>query len=273
MVFPAAVTPFNERGRIDDLSVAKLLAYFESQGCDGVVLAGTNGEGPSLSAVEKRDLLEMSQSTAGSLKRVLGTNSNSLDENIWLAKQAARFGAWAMLVMPPSYFKEASSDGIIQWYRALLDASPVPIIAYHFPKRTSVPLPPEMMRELADHPNLLGLKDSSGEGKHAEYRAALPRHLLFVGDERCLLDALRNGWTGTISGVANVMADELVAIVRDCSGDRESAETKFALALPEIERRRGLAQPMAHKRELAQMGVLARDDVRLPLLQERGVGS
>lgn len=273
MVLPAAVTPFNERGRIDDLSVAKLLAHFEAQGCDGVVLAGTNGEGPSLSAVEKRDLLEIAQGCSGTLKRVLGTNSSSLDENIWLSKQAARFGAWAMLVMPPSYFKEVSSAGIIQWYRALLDASPVPIIAYHFPKRTSVPLPPELMRDLADHPNLLGLKDSSGEGKHAEYREVLPDHQLFVGDERCLLNALRCGWTGTISGVANVMAGSLVSIVRDWKVAPESAEVKFALALPEIERRRALSQPMAHKCELARLGVIARDDVRLPLIQENGAGS
>lgn len=270
MVFPASITPFNDRGRIDELSVAKLLAHFESTGCDGVVLAGTNGEGPSLSAHEKRDLLEVAAGVAGSLKLILGTNSSSLDETIWLSKQAGRFGAIALLVMPPSYFREASSDGIVGWFRALLDASPVPIIAYHFPKRTGVPLPPETMARIADHPNLLGLKDSSGDETHAAYREVLPTHQLFVGDERQLLNALRAGWTGTISGVANCLSRDLVAIMRDWPGQAESAETKFALLLPEIERLRALAQPMAHKRFLAERGIIALDDVRLPLLQQQG---
>ncbi|MCC7436103.1 MAG: dihydrodipicolinate synthase family protein [Methanoregulaceae archaeon] len=270
MVLPASITPFNERGRIDELSVAKLLAHFESTGCDGVVLGGTNGEGPSLSAVEKRDLLEIASGVSGTLKLILGTNSSSIDENIWLSKQAARFGAMAMLVMPPSYFREASQDGIVAWFRMLLDASPVPIIAYHFPKRTGVPLLPEMMAQLADHPNLLGLKDGSGEETHAAYRAVLPSHRLFVGDERQLLKALLAGWTGTISGVANCLSRELVAVLRDWPSERESAETKFALLLPEIERMRAMSQPMAHKRFLAERGIIARDDVRLPLQQERG---
>jgi len=173
-------------------------------------------------------------------------------------------------VMPPSYFREASQDGIVAWFRMLLDASPAPIIAYHFPKRTGVPLLPEMMGLLAEHPNLLGLKDSSGDEDHKAYRAALPTHQLFVGDERQLLNALRAGWTGTISGVANCLSRELVAILRDWPLDRESAETKFALLLPEIERMRALPQPMAHKRFLAGRGIIAREDVRLPLKQEEG---
>lgn len=267
MVYPAAVTPFDDRGRIDDLSVARLLAHFEASGCTGVVLAGTNGEGPSLSAPEKRDLLEVSSSVRGSLKLILGTNSNSLNENIWLAKQAARLDAEALLVMPPSYFREVAPEAIRDWFLALLDASPIGIIAYHFPQRTGVPLPPDLMSELALHPNLLGLKDSSGELNHSAYREALPTHRLYVGDERRLMDALRSGWAGTISGVANSKPTELCAILRDWASNRESADTRFQLLLPEIEHLRGLAQPMAHKRNLHRAGIINTEAVRLPLLQ------
>lgn len=267
MVYPAAVTPFDERGRVDDLSVARLLAHFEASGCTGVVLAGTNGEGPSLSAPEKRDLLEVASGVRGSLKIILGTSSNSLTENIWLAKQAARLDAEAMLVMPPSYFREASRNGIRDWFLALLEASPVGIIAYHFPQRTGVPLLPDLMAELAEHPNLFGLKDSSGELNHREYREALPTHRLFVGDERRLLDALDAGWTGSISGVANSRPLELSTIVREWSSDRDSATTRFELLRPEIERLRSLAQPMGHKRNLHADGIISRPDVRLPLTQ------
>ncbi len=93
---------------------------------------------------------------------------------------------------------------------------------------------------------------------------------LFVGDERRLIDALDAGWTGTISGVANCVSRDLVAILRDWPSDRESAETKFALLLPEIERMRSLQQPMGHKRHLQGLGIIARSDVRLPLMQENG---
>src|SRR5690606_16787497 len=110
----------------------------------------------------------------------------------------------------------------------------------------------------------------SGEETHAAYRAVLPTHRLFVGDERQLLNALGAGWTGTISGVANCLSRELVAVLRDWPSERESAETKFALLLPEIVRMRAMSQPMAHKRFLVERGISARDDVRLPLRQERG---
>lgn len=265
MVFPAAVTPFDARGRVDPLGVSRLIAHFEAAGCDGVVLAGTNGEGPSLSAVEKRDLLaEQAETTA--IKLILGTGTSSLDEAMWQAKQTVKSNAYAMLVMPPGYFREAHPLGTRDWFLALLDASPVPILAYHFPQRAGVGISPETMGELAPHPNLLGMKDSSGDATQlTAYRQALPTHQLFVGDERLLILALQAGWTGTISGAANCIASWLVAIVREWPTDPESAETKFSLLLPTIEKLRSLPQPMSHKRYLTEQGIIDSARVRLPL--------
>src|SRR5690242_18708589 len=99
-VYPAAVTPFRADGSIDEVSLARLLAYFEAAGCQGVVLAGTNGEGPSLSAFEKRDLLRAAQAAKGGLLTVLGIATPSLTEALWLSQQAGKSGADAILLMP-----------------------------------------------------------------------------------------------------------------------------------------------------------------------------
>src|SRR5690242_13518793 len=115
-IYPAAVTPFDSKGRVDMVSMAKLLAWFESGGCAGAVLAGTNGEGPSLSAVEKRDLLKASMPLRGKLDLILGVATCSSDEAIWLCKQAANDGAAAVLLMAPYYFREASDAGIAEWF-------------------------------------------------------------------------------------------------------------------------------------------------------------
>src|ERR1051325_1116008 len=139
-VYPAAITPFNSKGKLDEESLAKLLAWFEAGGCKGAVLAGTNGEGPSLSATEKRDLISCAYGLKGKLDLILGIATPSLDEAIWLSRRAADSGAVATLLMPPGYFREASEEGILTWFGAVLNQSPIPVIVYNFPKRTGVAL-------------------------------------------------------------------------------------------------------------------------------------
>ncbi len=256
-----------DQGVIDYVSFARLLAWFTAAGCKGVVLAGTNGEGPSLSAPEKRNLIEAAQKLGYPLDLILGIASSSLDEAKWLCKQASAFGGSAALVMPPAYFKIATETGIRDWYFALLDASPVPLLVYNFPKMTGFTFSAELMGELAQHPNMAGLKDSSGEPANlASYRAVTTdRHVLFVGDETLLADALRSGWTGTISGASNVVAQWLVQIVAEWPNQRESAETKFEMLRPVLASVRQHLQPASHKAMLHAWDVLATPMPRLPL--------
>lgn len=263
-VYPAAVTPFDEKGRIDVVSSTKLMAWFEAAGCEGVVLAGTNGEGPSLSAVEKRDRVRDVKSP---LRRILGIATPSLDEAIWLTKRAAEFEAVAALVMPPGYFRSAGETGITDWFLRLLDASPIPILAYHYPKMTGIPLSEAIVRRIADHPRLIGLKDSSGEPANLPlYKELLPKHVLFVGDETLLWDALGAGWSGTISGAANLVPEWLVRIVREFfANERESAKTKFELLLPVLQTIRRGPQPALNKGVLCHWNVIESGRMRSPL--------
>lgn len=257
-----------EDGRVDLPSCARLLAHFEASGCKGAVLAGTNGEGPSLSAVEKRDLLRAMSPVRGQLELILGVATGSLDEAIWLCRQAYRDGAAAALVMPPSYFREAAAEGIARWFEELMAASDLPIVVYNFPQRTGVKLAPELVRRLASHDRFLGLKDSSGEIDNlTAFRSAVDeRHVLYVGNETLLMLAVGAGWTGTISGASNSVGEWLVRVLEELEGDPESARAKFSLVLPVIELLRELPQPAVHKAVLQYKGVIESSAVKLPLL-------
>lgn len=269
--YPAAVTPLDEKGRIDWAGVAKLLAWFESSSCTGAVLAGTNGEGPSLSATEKRELIEKAMPLRGKLDLILGIATPSIEEAKWLCRRAADAGAVGALVMPPFYFREAGEEGIKDWFLELLDSSPLPVIIYNFPKRAGMPISHGLMAELAGHEQMAGAKDSSGERENLSgYRKAIIREdqRLFVGDETLLFEALDAGWSGTISGASNVLALPISALVQDyLDGNAESAEAKFRLVLPLIGAIRKSPQPASHKAILNDWGVLPTARVRRPLLE------
>jgi 4-hydroxy-tetrahydrodipicolinate synthase len=268
-VYPAAVTPFDERGAVDHAGVARLLAWFASNGCKGAVVAGTNGEGPSLSAPEKRELIRASVPLGEKLglEVILGIASNSLDQAIWLCKQAKDSGAAAVLLMAPGYFREATEEGVEAWFTQVLDRSSVDTLVYNFPKRTGVTITPELMYRLAKHDRVIGLKDSSGSAENMKgYAQAVPKKLKYVGDETLLLDALQAGWTGTISGAANILPNWLSQVIADWETDQESARAKFELVLPGIKGLRGQPQPAANKAVLHHLGIVDNADLRLPLL-------
>lgn len=265
-VYPAAVTPFDDRGRIDLPAVARLLAYFRAEGCQGVVLAGTNGEGPSLSAVEKRDLFKAAVPLAGDLAVICGISTPSLEEAAWLCRQASDAKAAAILLMPPGFFREASEVGLETWFRQVMDRSPLPVLVYNYPARAGVRLEAGLIARLAEHPQFLGLKDSSGEAANIPaYAGAAKGKSLFVGDETLLADAMAAGWSGTISGAANCLSRWFAAALTDWPENRESALAKLELVRPALNALRAVPQPMGHKVILRDRGILPNSKVRAPL--------
>lgn len=254
-LLPAAVTPFDAENRVDHAGVARLLAHFRAEGATGVVLAGTTGEGPSLTGFEKRDLVRAAVPLAD-LPVWLGVATPSLEEAVWLAREAHRAGAAGVLVMSP--FFDRSLDPA-PWLRAFLDRSPLDAILDHFPR-----LAPAVPLAAMDHPRAVGLKDSSGERANlAPFSQALRGKRLFVGDETLLPEALAQGWSGTICGAANVLCRDLAGALSD--PDAESQGVKLDLLLPRLREVRATPQPRGHKRALVERGILERADVRLPL--------
>lgn len=256
-VYPAAVTPFEVSGKIDVLSMPRLLASFEAAGCVGAVVAGTNGEGPSLSAPDKRDLIRDAIRCKGKLKILLGIASSSLDEAVWLAKQAAKAGSDGLLVMPPSYFREATEDNIIRWFDAVFEATDLPVLAYNFPQRTGIALTPAMIESWHRYETFAGIKDSSGECNNLSTFRVEGDRRRFVGDETLLPAALSAGWSGSISGLSNVIPHWMVHLFNE-GGD--SPEW-----LPALKTLRSLPQPAVHKSVLHRLGIIADNGVKLPL--------
>lgn len=258
-VMPACVTPMTESGVIDEVGLAQLLAYFRANGCSGVVVAGTTGEGPSLSAVEKRDLVR-SAVRLGDLPVILGIATPSLSEATWLCSQAGKSGAAGVLVMAPGYYRSASESGVLDWFRVVAESSPIPVIAYNFPKFTGFTFTESVVGALGEIENVVGFKDSSGERDNLEmFRRMAPGKSLMVGVETLLLDAIRAGWQGSISGAANLVPGWLSRVVL------EKSETVFQTILPVVEAIREGPQPGLNKAVLAEWGILDSGAVRLPL--------
>lgn len=266
-VYPASVTPMTPDGKIDQPAIARLLAHFKAAGCQGVVLAGTNGEGPSLSAVEKRDLVKIAVPIFPELKIIAGIATPSIEEAIWLANQAQKAGAAAGLVMAPGYFREATEDAIGRWFEKLFDETDLPILVYNFPQRTGITFTANLIERLSQHDRMIGLKDSSGNEENIEsYAKAAKGKDLFIGNEALLWRCLEAEWTGTISGAANCIPSWLAVVVEEYfAGRKESANVKFQLALKGIEALRGVPQPATNKAVLHRTGILPHPDVRLPL--------
>lgn len=235
-----------------------------------MVLAGTNGEGASLTFSEKRDLLVTARATAPDLKLILGLPVNSLLEATGLAALAGKKGADALLLSPPSFWKRAPQEGLHSWLKEVLDAASAPVLLYHNPPANSTGLPRERLEELLDHPNCGGVKNSSvTEEDLSWWRSRVkPDQALWVGDERMIPSAFAQGWNGTISGAANLLSPYLVPIVRDWPS--ESAQVKFDLIRPLLEVFRQNPQPETHKAVLHQWGLIASPMPRLPLMPVGG---
>ena len=265
-IYPASTTPFLPSGQIDFISLARLVAGYEAAGCQGVVVSGTNGEGPNLAAVEKRDLVREAVKFKGKLKVILGISTPSLEEAKWLVAQAGKAGADAILLLPPGYFRRATERGVADWLLAVLDASPIPVILYHYPTSNGVGLPLSLMDELVAHPQFAGIKNSENDPALLPFFRAktTENHALFVGDERLIPKALAAGWSGSISGAGNVIAPWLVRLVNEFG--TESGTELEKLLMPVIEKLRSVPNPETYKAVQEKLGLIDCKNPRLPLV-------
>lgn len=223
-VHVAVITPFTDGGAIDSPYLVRLIAHFEAQGAQGVVVAGSTGEGPSLSAPEKAELYALAVQAKGKLQITAGVLVCSLDEALYLARQAHKAGCDALMVAPPFYYP-AQLEGLIAFYKAVLDASRLPVILYNIPQRTHHKITPQLIDALLDYPHLIGVKDSSGSVRSmSQFLKYAPRLRVWVGKEKLLSQCLQKGGAGSISGLANVYLSRMARLCEafqngeDCTG-------------------------------------------------------
>ena len=207
---PPLVTPFTEAGRVDHDNLISLLDRLESAGIDFVVPCGSTSEAPMLSSSERKAVIETVASTA-SVPVIAGTGHPSLAETIETTAFAATAGADAALVVTPYYYNH-DQDALTAYYGELADEVSIPIYLYSVPKFTGVTLEPPTIERLATHPNIHGIKDSSGSLKRVIRtleRTESAEFDVMVGATSLVATALSHGCSGAILALANLTPAEL----------------------------------------------------------------
>ncbi|MEZ0089651.1 4-hydroxy-tetrahydrodipicolinate synthase [Streptacidiphilus sp. EB129] len=266
-ICPAMITPFRPDGGLDPAGAQTLAAHLVDQGCDGLVLSGTTGEGSTLSDAEKDTLLRSVLEAVGDRARVTAAvGSNDTRHSVDLARAAERAGAHGLLAVTP-YYSKPSQEGIRRHFRAVADATSLPVMVYDIPGRTGVALTRDTLLDLADHPRIVAVKDCSYDlGTSAQLIARTGLHY-YSGSDELNLPLYAVGAVGAVSTVANT-APQATRAVLDAytAGDTRAALRCHQRLLPLIDAMMGTAPGAVTAKALLRRQGLPSGPVRLPLL-------
>ena len=263
----AIITPFTEGG-IDWEAFDRLLDYQLAGGIDGVVVAGTTGEGSTLTDREHEDAVAFCvKKLAGRVPVIAGTGSNNTAHAIERTQTACRAGADAVLLVTP-YYNKTTQRGLIASFSAIADASSVPCILYNVPSRTGLNMLPETLAVLADHERVAAVKEACGNLTQIanEIRLCGDRIDIYSGTDEQIVPTLSLGGKGIISVVANVLPKETSEICRRFfAGDVKGAAEIQLRLLPLMEQLMLETNPIPAKSACAAIG-FGSDLLRLPLV-------
>ncbi|HIE11873.1 MAG TPA: 4-hydroxy-tetrahydrodipicolinate synthase [Desulfotomaculum sp.] len=215
-VLTAMVTPFDKDGALNVDQVKKLARYLVENGSDGLVVAGTTGESPTLSKEEKASLFKaVVEETGGKATVIAGTGSYSTADSIALTKVAQKAGADAVMLVAP-YYNKPSQEGLYRHFRAVAESTKLPVMLYNIPGRTAVNVLPATVARLAkDVPNIQAIKEASGNmDQVSELRRILPDEFaIYSGDDALTLPILSVGGKGIVSVVAHIAGKKLQEMI------------------------------------------------------------
>jgi 4-hydroxy-2-oxoglutarate aldolase len=214
-IFPPVTTPFLD-GKVAYDKLASNVEKYGRTGLKGIVVLGSNGEYVSLSEEEKRKVVEtVVQATPDHMSVIAGTGCESTRETIRLTADCAALGAHAALVVTPHYFGGKMSDAaLIKHFTTVADSSPIPILLYNVPQFTHVNLTVNVVAQLSGHPNIIGVKDSTGNViQLGEFIHQVdPDFSILVGTASALYGALTLGCVGGVLALANITPETCVKI-------------------------------------------------------------
>jgi 4-hydroxy-tetrahydrodipicolinate synthase len=261
----ALVTPFRD-GEVDYPKLREQVEFQITAGTRCLCPVGTTGESPTLSHEEhERVISEVVQASAGRVKVMAGTGSNSTREALRLTKWAAKEGADAALVVAP-YYNKPTQEGFYLHYKELAEAVGIPICVYNIPGRTGKNIEPETIVRMASLPNITMVKEATGSLDQASHVLGATDLTLLSGDDSLTLPLMSVGGEGVISVVGNIVPREMISLVETFQrGDIRSAETQHHRMFALCRNLLGLAtNPIPIK---AAMRMLGRDtgELRLPM--------
>ena len=264
----ALITPFDKSGAFDEKTFTRLIERQIEAGSHGLVPVGTTGESPVLDCeTHIRAIRVTVEAARGKIPVIAGTGANSFDEALTLTLAAQEAGADAALIVAP-YYNKPSQAGMIAHFKALHDATDIPIILYNVPGRTVADLLPETVAELAKLPRIIGIKDATGKIERISAQRALcgEDFIILSGEDGCALAAVAHGAVGCISVTANV-APRLCAEFQDALGksDFKKALAYQDMLFPLHEAMFCEPSPAPAKFALSRLG-LCENVLRLPLV-------
>ncbi len=231
------VTPFNTNGDIDTQTLTQLVDSFIDKGVAGIVACGTTGEYYTFSETERELVLTtIAEAAKGKVTLIAGINSLSTDNSIELAHQAKALGYDGLMLSAPPY-SLPEQDGVIAHFEKVADASELPIVMYNFPARVGVSIEFDTVAHLAKHPNIVGVKESSGDFSHAlrMLQANFENFDVVCGCDDQPVDFFFWGAKSWIAGAANVFPEEQVALFNATQqGDWDKAKQIMSEIYPAI---------------------------------------
>jgi 4-hydroxy-tetrahydrodipicolinate synthase len=254
---PALLTPFTAGGAGIDFSVLRQrLEWLERHGVDSVLVAGTTGDGQSLTVSERTELVREVKRHNGDLAVMAGTGFNALPDSIEASRAAIELGAGCVLVAPPSYFP-CDDAGVVAYFDALLSqlGEDARVVIYHIPGYTGVPISLAAVRELRQRfgPAVAGLKDSGGKASYLEEAIRELPELMVYGSDGVAGQAFAGGAAGVISALANVVPADFHSI-RAAAEEAADPPAEVTARLTELRR---LSHEMPQRSALKRLSQIA----------------
>ena len=265
----ALVTPFTENGAIDFAALAKIVDEIVAGGVDYIVVLGTTGETPTLTTDERKALMRFVRDrVAGRVALMVGVGGNCTRDVVATLRSWDLSGYQAILSVNP-YYNKPNQEGLYQHFKAIAEASPVPVLLYNIPGRTGVNMTPATIARLAhDCENIIGVKEASGNLEQMEQVKALaPNNFLLVsGDDGLTVEVIKRGGVGVISVLANLYPAETAEVVNlALNGNIEEAEKRLKALDAIISALFEEGNPVGVKSALSLKGICS-NTMRLPLV-------
>src|SRR5437667_1675465 len=266
-VLTAIVTPFGRDGSVDFERFRQLALHLVENGSDGIVVAGTTGESPTLTDDERLELFRVAVDTLGGRGTVVaGTGTYSTAHSVHLTREAHELGVDAFLVVTP-YYSKPPARGIVEHFRAIADVSDRPIVVYNIPSRVVVNIEPETIVELAEIPSVRAVKQANADLVQARRIVGETDLALYAGDDVLILPFLELGGIGGVCVHTHVVGPRVKAMIRAFrEGDTETARQIDQELEPVYELLKIQTNPIAIKAALNLLGHGV-GGLRLPLVE------
>ena len=263
----AMVTSMDAQGDIDYDAMGRFIDWQIDCGINALVVMGTTGENATIEPEDQTEVIRFTvEHVAGRIPVIAGTGTNNTEHVLRNTRSACEVGADAVLVVTP-YYNKATQNGLIKHFYTVADASTVPVIVYNVPGRTGVNIQPKTLAALAEHPNIAGVKEASGNMAQMVEMAAVcgDKMDIYSGEDALTVPMMAMGAKGTISVLSNVVPRESVAMTDAClAGDYKTAAAWQCRLLPLINALFSEVNPIPAKAAVSAMG-FGEDSLRLPL--------